>query len=462
MAKGNRVEGMMNTALLLHWCFLVLLLVGTDDVFGFQAKVAIRQFSSRQVVRVSATDGASSAVEQVERSENDDGSHTENHKLISLKFPSYIELMDLAPGEYITSEPFTCNSSKFCVKLYPRGGGHRSGYTADKKNSLFPDKEKSGFGMSYKVELPSFGSNPDNEKVGIYLQYLPDNEDDSVDATFALRLKGNQARGRKFDVEWRAGMRFASLGKSNLAQGMANDFGAHLMQTKILPDFLGVVDNENLGTPVQAEIEVTLHNTNGNDAISSSIADKSSSNNSEDGDNEKTSLFGVFGEDIRTPSNGVASKYEQHDPEQVRVGKVVVPVLNRLGQRPRMFELGAYPGVEYRILRIVDPETGKERFSSVPGASYDLKPIYPLVSELERPWPVTVKETEIPKLFTPAMYNVISAIGSLGVAIGGLTAAFLISQAVSFFYIPSRSMDPTLQGKCHLEELNQLKTNGRI
>ena len=41
-----------------------------------------------------------------------------------------------------------------------------------------------------------------------------------------------------------------------------------------------------------------------------------------------------------------------HDTEQVRVGKVVVPVLSKLEQRPRMFQLGAYPGVEYRIMQI--------------------------------------------------------------------------------------------------------------
>ena len=52
--------------------------------------------------------------------------------------------------------------------------------------------------------------------------------------------------GPKFNVEWSSGMRFCSPQESNLSQGMANDFGAHVMQTNLLPEFLGVNDdNEN-------------------------------------------------------------------------------------------------------------------------------------------------------------------------------------------------------------------------
>ena len=440
VAMATSTQGSILTRLQLS-CFFVFSLFGTNGVLSFQARSVVRRFPSHRSAATS--NNGITAVDQGSEVESPNG---ESYHRISLKFPPYIELMDLAPGEFITSEPFFCNSSQFRVKLYPRGGGHKSGYTADKRSPLFPDKEKSGFGMSYKVQLPSFGSNPDDEKVGMYLQYLPENDDDTVDATFALRLKGNQARGRKFDVEWRAGMRFTSLEKSNLAQGMANDFGAHLMQTKVLPEFLGVSNDDSLDEPVQAEVEVTLYNTKEDDNTPAPKKDSIAISKNEDEEKKATSLFGAFGEDIRTPSSGNISRDQQHDPEQVRVGKVVVPVLNRLGQRPRMFELGAYPGVEYRILRIVDPETGKERFTSVPGASYDLKPIYPLVAQLERPWPVTIDEKEIPKLFTPNMYNAISAVGSLGLAVTGLLTAFVISQAVSLFYIPSRSMDPTLKG----------------
>eukprot|EP00536_Pseudo-nitzschia_multiseries_P007950 jgi/Psemu1/305336/fgenesh1_kg.192_\ len=43
------------------------------------------------------------------------------------------------------------------------------------------------------------------------------------------------------------------------------------------------------------------------------------------------------------------------------------------------------------------------------------------------------------------MYNLLSAAGSLFTAVTGLFTAFLLSQAISLFFIPSKSMDPTLQ-----------------
>ena len=94
------------------------------------------------------------------------------------------------------------------------------------------------------------------------------------------------------------------------------------------------------------------------------------------------------------------------------------------------------PGVEYRMLRMADPDTDQDVFYHQPGADYELKPIHPLVSQLERPWPVRVKERDIPTL---------SALGSLCTAVTSLGTACLISHAISLCFIPSRSMDPTLQ-----------------
>ena len=294
--------------------------------------------------------------------------------------------------------------------------------------------------MSYKM-LPFFTKPVD--RVGMYLQYLPETTDEIVDATFCLRLKGR----RKFDVEWRAGMRFVHKTKSNLAEGLANDFGAHFMQTQVLQDFLGLA-NDNLDdpTPIQAHIQVTIHNSSMEflqDTNPNTYGGSSPSLREEMKQQKKDyskSFFGAFGDDIRTPPP--TSPFE-HNSDLVRVGRIVVPILTRLSQRPKLFQLGAYPGVEYRILRIL--WKGQERFTSCPGAEYELKPIYPLVQQLERPWPVTVNEQDIPKMYTPNMYNAVSALGSLLTAVVGLATAYIISQAVSIFFIPSRSMDPTLQ-----------------
>ena len=365
---------------------------------------------------------------------------------VALSFPSYRGLMDCNYGEFLASEPFVCGDAKFCVKLYPRGGGHGRGSTTN-------SEPQQGFGMAYKV-LPMVKGNENNmgnQRVGLYLQYLgratntAGQTSSTVDASFALRLKGNQRMGRKFDLEWRAGMRFVPPDQTTqLSKGRANDFGAHLMQTPLLQEFMGISDDRlEDPTPLMVNAEVVLHDTVKELSIQ---RDNSFANGTgdEELEEETTSFFGAWGEDIRTPSE-MANKDQQHDGKRVRVGKVVVPILSRLSQRPKMFEMGAYPGVEYRILRILDPKTGMERFTSCPGCEYELKPIYPLVAQLERPWPVQVNEADIPRLYTPTMYNVVSAVGSLATAVTGLATAFLVSQAISLFFIPSRSMDPTLQ-----------------
>jgi signal peptidase I len=147
--------------------------------------------------------------------------------------------------------------------------------------------------------------------------------------------------------------------------------------------------------------------------------------------------------DIRRVQGDCTSTH-RHDTEQVRAGKIVVPEFRSVKQRRRMMEIGAYPGVEYRIMRIFD-EGENEIFGSQPNCEYEMRPIYPLVDQLERQWPVRVKEQEIPMLLTSNQHNLISAVGSLFTAVFGLASAFAISQAISFFFIPSKSMDPTLQ-----------------
>ncbi|CAB9501497.1 Thylakoidal processing peptidase [Seminavis robusta] len=330
----------------------------------------------------------------------------------TLSFPPLLELQDIRRGDFVTSStlqvPCGDRRYEFRVLLYPRGGGHNSAQQGD------------------AVE----------DRVGVYLQFLPQHDNDTVDATFGLRLKGRQSQGPRFDVEWKSGVRFVPLDKANLKDGTANDFGSHMMQSHLLEDFLGGEDSEE---SLDVEVTVKIHPAS---ESSLSLATGSSL------ENEKpSSNFGFFRDirEIEDCGGGGEGSLQQHNPENVRVGKIIVPILQRLSQRPRMFELGAYPGVEYRIMRILHPETGEDIFTSMHGADYELKPIYPLVAALERNWPVRVNEKELPKIYTMTMFNVISALGSLFTAVAGLTTAFIISQLVSIFFIPSKSMDPTLQ-----------------
>lgn len=329
---------------------------------------------------------------------------TLNEQNFTVTFPPLLELQHVRRGDFLASDPIQVQEHEFRVLLYPRGGGHSSSSTA----------------VNGKRDGPFSKQDAASDRVGVYLQYLPQSKEATVDATFNLRLKGQQSKGPRFDVDWTTGMRFVAADKGNLRDGTANDFGAHFMNANLLEDFLGGEDSQE-----QLDIEVKVKVYPRTNAQVSPI----------EGDSSPFSF-----EDIRNTEDPT-----KHNTEKVRVGKVVVPVLKSLSQRPRLFELGAYPGVEYRVMRIVDPKTGEDVFTSMPGADYELKPIYPLVQQLERQWPVRVNEKELPKLYTENMYNVISALGSLFTAASALTTAFIISQLISFFFIPSKSMDPTLK-----------------
>jgi len=437
----------------------------------------------------------------------------------TVKFPCYDRLMRLRPGQFVESDPLEVpllssvgddkgerrrrrSYETFRVKLYPRGGGHSSsssssggGTAGNQTSSSFfgMKRQKSGFGMSYRV-LPSFTTLRDDEsrqKLGAYLRYVPPSEGDEpseadddqeaefVDASFSLTLKGRQRYASdddddeeednkettKFDVQWRSGMRFVPSSESKLSDGRANDFGAHLMRTQLLEQFLGVVpmdvntasrsdsdsfigssryyDDDAANAPVEMQVSITVH---GRPPVEQAAAPPSAPKTDHMSRNSSGSGGGGFWiprfQDLRGPPETRATR---HDAERVRAGKIVVPVLEKLSQRPNMFRLGVYPGVEYRLMRVADPDTDRDLFYSRPGADYELKPIYPLVQQLERPWPVRVNERDIPKLFDSTMYNVASAGASLVTAFAALTAAFVVSQAVSLFVIPTRSMDPTLQ-----------------
>jgi hypothetical protein len=351
-----------------------------------------------------------------------------------------------------------------------------------------------------------------NYNVGLYLQYLPthDTDDRVVDVSFTMRLLGGHAttNNQRLALEWSAGMRFVPLSQAQLRDGQANDFGTALMRSDLLSSFFAAADadadddddDEDTAT-IQVQLDLQLHEPpirpkrhvhRNKDTMKHGLSsfftlrdirypkgDELSATTDNDGDQNDPEVF------VPTPP--------PHDTDEVRVGRVVVPICTKLSQRPNMFRLGIYPGVEYRILRIhtdtlsstppppplsemeqdgttdrrLSPSSvgnkGKsiDLFYSQPGALYDLKPIYPLVKQLERPWPVTVHESDIPKLCTPYQYNVISAIGSLLTAITGLAVAFLVSQCVSLYYIPSKSMDPTLRvGDVLLVEKISPKING--
>jgi len=181
----------------------------------------------------------------------------------TLQFPTHNKLLELSPGQAVPSEIISAAAPcgemhNFRVLLYPRGGGGEEDLSNRKLNILGNDKlerKSTGFGMAYRV-LPMFGK-PQQERVGIYLQYLSQHDMAFVDATFEMKLKGTQSEGRRFDLMWSAGMRFVSAGQQNLANGTASDFGAHLLHTEMLEHFMGA--EEWSSEPLVIHLTLNLH-----------------------------------------------------------------------------------------------------------------------------------------------------------------------------------------------------------
>jgi signal peptidase I len=375
-----------------------------------------------------------------------------------LTFPqsSMSKLMQMTKGQYVASKSFEATTldgttSSFRVLLYPRG-----------------------------CQATTTRRNRSSDVVGIYLQLLQSNNTRGVvDSTFDLRLLGNQQGNnhpRKFHVQWSGGMRLVNASTNQGTQNnpiwgllqtsflrrssVASDFGGPIMLTSMLPEFMGASrteedeeldENNNADECVeeidqlQCYVRLTIHppkNVHNTTSISQLRTTSTPSAKL-----SRNTLLSSQISDIRhfyAPSSSNLNDAIKSNEDYVRVGNVVVPVIDKWEQREIMFRLGVYPGVEYRILRIFSND-GKEIFYSEPNAVYELKPIYPLVEELERPWPVLVEESKIPKLLTTTMYNNISAGASLATAFFGLLTAYTISQLISIFVIPSKSMDPTLQ-----------------
>jgi hypothetical protein len=103
-----------------------------------------------------------------------------------------------------------------------------------------------------------------------------------------------------------------------------------------------------------------------------------------------------------------------------------------------MFDIGLYPGVEYRIQEIL---VNDEPISSILDITNDyttddcirfrVRPAYKLIPELERLWPVDVTLSDIPWCLSRGAYNVVTVAGSGFLALTFLIGAFLISQCIT-------------------------------
>lgn len=128
-----------------------------------------------------------------------------------------------------------------------------------------------------------------------------------------------------------------------------------------------------------------------------------------------------------------------------------------LEKRQELFDIGCYPGVEYRLkgvevtngLETSQFTTVSEALSLAPNDSIylSIRPAYPLIPQLEREWPVRVKLSSIPWCLSRGAYNVVTVASSAILAASFLLAAFSLSFGVTLSVVNTKSMEPSILPK---------------
>jgi len=134
------------------------------------------------------------------------------------------------------------------------------------------------------------------------------------------------------------------------------------------------------------------------------------------------------------------------------IGDVVVPLCKDLEKRQILANRGIYAGVEYKICEL---EMANEvKITTIQGLSLPerngvtakIKPAYNLREHLERTdWPVEVNPiNDIPLWVSKSTFESGTMLGTLVLSFSYLSIAAFIALFVRFTYVPSPSMQPTL------------------
>ena len=127
--------------------------------------------------------------------------------------------------------------------------------------------------------------------------------------------------------------------------------------------------------------------------------------------------------------------------QNISLYDTIVPVIVRRNttkdfilKRSELFQIGFYPGVEYRILNISDSmikydddmaTVFSDEFSNTISSSTSatrtnrvltVRPAYKLIPQLERDWPVNIPISLAPLIVTKGMYNTLTVITSFSIA----------------------------------------------
>jgi len=308
----------------------------------------------------------------------------------------------------------------------------------------------------------------DREAVGsaaAYLRYHPSKPGDEIDISWTMRLldgetgsplplftSGGLPRSRD---TWSSAMTFTSSFERVDSLGRTGDWGSSTWFTD------DVVESLNgTGAYLRVEGNVTIHNIrSGQTSLSWPLGTK-----------------GAVGAAIKSVRDARKS------PRPFRAGEVVVPtrgsdngcdITNEESKR-RLEELGIYPGVDYRVMTLTDSggrsiftteslSSSKERKD----AKLALRPVgwrlhqqmWSQRGKKVTDWPVEVEAGLLsdaaltrfsPGAFFPRLRSLISRDAAafvffLSIAAAPVPLALIGREFISFYEIPSASMEPTLQ-----------------
>ena len=150
-----------------------------------------------------------------------------------------------------------------------------------------------------------------------------------------------------------------------------------------------------------------------------------------------------------------------------------------LDVRRDMFDTGIYPGIEYRITDIrldganfsissliglitklptnnnssfiknsisyhnnesIDRNEKNIKIDDENDLTLYVRPVYPLIEQLERPWPIQVKLKEVPYFLTKGMYNTVTVLVSLSASFSFFMSCIILSNLFTLSFVNSKSM----------------------
>lgn len=291
-----------------------------------------------------------------------------------------------------------------------------------------------------------------------YLRYHAANPGDEVDIDWTLRLIDGRTGEAlplftsgglpRSNDTWSSAMTFTSNMERVDSLGRTGDWGSSTWFTNDVVDALG-----GPGGNLIVEGNATIHGVrSGENSFSFPPGQR-----------------GAVGAAIRSVQGA------REKPRTFRAGEVVVPTSQSPGIKNRLEQLGIYPGVDYRVMTIADND-GKKIFATDSLSTIEeqntaklaLRPVGWRVHQQMwqqrgikvTDWPVEVEagmmsETNAltrfnPGAFLPRLRSLIARDAAafvlfLFVGLSPILFSLVGREVVSFYEIPSASMDPTLQ-----------------